>query len=143
MAQLEEKLIEEVIQELPSHGQDKQSVTQQEELLTMYQHIMNAIDINFDHFQLLIGPSGDPGFGGLLRERLSPLVASNLDFDKPLDNKLPRELAKQLILDGIFSIIHFWLTDAAFYSANQMAEFLLISRGFSPFELAGLTNPSK
>lgn len=136
--ELENELLQQIINELKANKQEVISLTDDEKLLVMYRKITNAIDENFDLFEKLISINGNPEFLKLMKKKLSPFVAPEIAIKAPNKHNLPISLAKELIIEGIFSILQFWLTKQPYRTANEIAEYLLETRRLSPFELAGV-----
>lgn len=106
--------------------------------LNMYIAITDSIQENWNKYVTLLGINGDFQFSNRLKSKLIPYIGIN-GIKKTHKNKnIPIDMAEDIIMNSIFNIVLFWITQRPELNGEQIANTLYQTRRMNPLEIGGI-----
>lgn len=133
--QIEDHVIEKIVNVLETIRQRHSGDTYE---LNMYLSITQSIHDYWDAYVVLLGSNGDFQFTKRLRNKLMPYIGINGIQKTPKNKDIPVDMAEDIIMTNIFSIVVFWILNRPDLSGDQVASILYKTRRMNPLEIGGI-----
>ncbi|MDI6495686.1 TetR/AcrR family transcriptional regulator [Leuconostoc lactis] len=133
--QIEDYVIEKIVNVLETTRQRHSGDTYE---LDMYLSITQSIQDYWDAYVVLLGSNGDFQFTKRLRNKLMPYIGINGIQKTPKNKDIPVDMAEDIIMTNIFSIVVFWILNRPDLSGDQVASILYKTRRMNPLEIGGI-----